>query len=187
MAHLTTRESPAPVRLAPPADDHDRALLERLWRFHLYDLSERYPSLDPEDDGACRSALAYWLDDATVLPFLLWQDRRASGFALVRPLSNGTRPGPSDRQGRSHVLLELFVMRRCRRRGVGRQALAELFRRFPGPWRLYVMGWNHPALQFCQRVLPELAGGTCRWDQIPTEEGMAFRFTWRTLGAGMGS
>jgi predicted acetyltransferase len=45
-------------------------------------------------------------------------------------------------------MAEFFVLRGCRRRGIGKLAAQEVWRRFPGLWEVRVMQSNHLANLF---------------------------------------
>ena len=57
----------------------------------------------------------YWTDEGRH-PFLIRVDGRIAGFVLVRRLSAGS--GPPE-----HSIVEFFVMKKYRRRGVGRHSV----------------------------------------------------------------
>ncbi|NGZ77166.1 GNAT family N-acetyltransferase [Saccharibacillus sp. VR-M41] len=96
---------------------------------------------------------AYWNEPGRY-PFLLRADGKLAGFALIRLI------GPSD-EGSSekadglgiYEMVEFFVMKKYRKQGIGRRAADELFRRFPGRWKLGVMEENAPALSFWREAI----------------------------------
>jgi predicted acetyltransferase len=82
---------------------------------------------------------AYWSEPGRH-PFLVRHNGAFVGFVLVRaPASLG---GP-----RSQVA-EFYIAPESRRLGVGRAAVACLWRRFPGAWELQVHARNSTALRF---------------------------------------
>jgi predicted acetyltransferase len=55
-------------------------------------------------------------------------------------------------------MAEFFVLRGCRRRGVGTQVAHEVWRRFPGPWEVRVMQSNVSASHFWERAISKFRG-----------------------------
>ena len=51
-------------------------------------------------------------------------------------------------------MAEFFVMRKYRRRGIGRQAAADVFARFAGPWQVRQQRSNPAATAFWRRAIP---------------------------------
>lgn len=123
------------------ASDGDKAVLRRLVELYLYDFSE-FNDADVDQDGefGYRYLDRYWTEEDRSA-FLLRVDGHWAGFALVR-------------RGTPFVMAEFFVMRKYRRRGVGRQAATELFKRFRGPWQVRQLPTNPAATSFWRAVIP---------------------------------
>ena len=123
------------------ATEDDRPVLRRLVELYQYDFSEfDQADVDAHGEYGYRYLDHYWTE-APRAPFLFRVDGRWAGFALVRAES------PFD-------MSEFFVMRKYRRRGVGRAAAAELFRRFSGPWRVRQQKTNPRATEFWRTAIP---------------------------------
>jgi predicted acetyltransferase len=80
------------------------------------------------------------------VPLLLNMDGHLAGFALINRLS---RTGLAV----DHNMAEFFVVRKHRRRGVGRAAAAEIFSRYRGRWELAMARRNVAALAFWREVI----------------------------------
>ena len=146
------------------ARDEDLPVVRNLVRFYIYDLSEIMGWDCPEDGlfGGCDDLPQYWgrePDDPEYkwppgqvgYAFVVRVDGRLGGFALVRRL--GERPAPSYDMG------DFFILRRYRRRGVGKRVAHGLFDRFPGKWLVRQMKANHPARAFWRKVIAEYTAG----------------------------
>src|ERR1700685_619251 len=79
-------------------------------------------------------------------------DGKLAGLALVKR--------GSEVSGNDAVwdMAEFFVIRGCRRRGVGTQAAHAVWRRFPGPWEVRVMQASLPAQQFWASAISSFVG-----------------------------
>lgn len=115
------------------------SILANLLELYAHDFSE-FNVLELGADGRfgySRLAL-YWREPGRH-PFLVWVECKLAGFVLVKR--------GSEISGNETVwdLAEFFVLRGCRRRGIGTQAAIEVWRRFPGPWEVRVMESNVPA------------------------------------------
>ena len=126
-------------------------VLANLFPLYIHDLSA-FTDFDVEDDGTFRappSFAAYW-ENADRHPFLLRADGKIAGFALIRQL----RPDPL-----TFDMGEFFVLRRCRRSGVGRTAACALFDRFKGRWEVRELIDNLPAQGFWRRIIADYTDG----------------------------
>jgi predicted acetyltransferase len=94
----------------------------------------------------------YWSEEGRY-PFLIRAEQRLSGFAFVveRAVLEPATAG--------HAMAEFFVLRKFRRRGVGRAAAYALFERFPGPWWVAEHIRNEPAQAFWRSVIGHYTGG----------------------------
>lgn len=131
-----------------PVGLEDKAVLGRLLELYLYDFSEftgadlnehalyGYPYLDH-----------YWTEPDRH-PFFLRVAGGLAGFAMVRRLDGGV-----------WSMAEFCVLRKYRRRGVGRAAAHQVISRFPGSWEVRHMTSNESAAAFWPRVIDELVPG----------------------------
>jgi predicted acetyltransferase len=136
-----------------PAFAPDKPLFATLMQLYLYDLSE-FSGADLDEQGCFSDP---WLDSdwskADCHPFLIHVEGRLAGFALVNRYSRLHNPFDG------HAVAEFFVMRRYRRRGVGRTAAMQLFDRFPGRWEVASFALNVPGHVFWRGVIDRYTGG----------------------------
>ena len=144
-----------------PASKQEKVALDNLMQLYKYDWSE-LTDIDVGEDGryADYPLDAYWIEPGRH-PFLLRVDGKLAGFALVANRSRLTgATGVFD-------MAELFVMRRYRRRGIGRQAAFAAFDRLGGRWEIRQRAGNAAAASFWRRVVAAYTGGDYRevyWD-----------------------
>lgn len=144
--------------VAPPssviveaARSEQRELLAHLLQLYLHDLSavegwevDESGSFGDDDLDGC------WTDDRRH-PFVIRADGQVAGFAIVDQGSDVTTdPSVFD-------MAEFFVLRRWRRRGVGREAARQLLALFPGRWEVRPFPGYPPGEEFWRRVCHELA------------------------------
>jgi predicted acetyltransferase len=132
-----------------------RALVENLAQFYLYDFSE----FDPADVGA-DGRFEGWIDWPNLFTdgrrvFGIRVDGQIAGFAVVCEDSEALR----DADERVQWLEEFFVMRRYRRQGVGRAAATALFARFAGTWEVGQIATNTAGQAFWRDVIGSHTGG----------------------------
>ncbi|MEX2393794.1 MAG: GNAT family N-acetyltransferase [Actinomycetota bacterium] len=135
--------------------EDQRALVENLAQFYLYDFSE----FDPADVGR-NGRFDGWLDWRNLFAngrrvFGISVDGQIAGFAIVFEDSEALR----DADERVQWLEEFFVMRRYRRQGVGRAAATALFARFEGTWEVGEIGTNTVGQAFWRDVIGLYTGG----------------------------
>jgi len=93
----------------------------------------------------------YW-QDPDRHPFLIRVDGHWAGLAFVR---KGSRVS-GDRD--VWDMTEFFIVRGCRRRGVGTRAAEAIWRRFPGKWEVRVMDRNSKAQGFWPDAVHKFLG-----------------------------
>ena len=135
-----------------PVPFADKQVLSNLMQLCEHDYSE----LDGGDIDAHGLFGYRWLDhywtDRDRYPFLIAVDGNMAGFALVRHRS--------ELAGAPHSIAELFVLRRYRRQGVGRDAARRIFSVLPpGRWVVSQTSTNIPAQMFWRAVLGEYTAG----------------------------
>jgi predicted acetyltransferase len=74
-------------------------------------------------------------------------DGRLAGFVLVK------RGSEVSGDKTAWDMAEFFVIRGCRRRGIGTQIAREIWSRLPGPWEVRVMQSNVSACGFWARAI----------------------------------
>jgi predicted acetyltransferase len=134
----------------------DRAWLTHVYPLYLHDLSE-------VDDGYYRlndhglwepDHLPSWLDEQEDWPLLIVAESQRVGFALVNQA-----PSPYITPGADYRMSEFFILRSCRRSGVGKLAAFAMFDRFPGQGELSEVPRNTGALTFWRRIMAEYTCG----------------------------
>ena len=136
---------------------HDQTALGQLLELYAHDFSE-LTLADVGDDGrfGWNDLGRYWREPDRH-PFVFRVDRRLAGFALVR-------------SGPPHDMAEFFVLRKYRRRGVGRDAARAVFARFPGEWQVREQFENTAAIAFWRSAIP------VPFEEAPNDEGPVQRF-----------
>ena len=90
----------------------------------------------------------YWNEEGRY-PFFVRVDGKLAGLVLVRSCSEYM-----DLQ-RPHNIAEFFIMKKYRRKGVGRVAAMKIFDMFPGGWEVSQWANNLPAQNFWKQVISE--------------------------------
>ncbi len=119
----------------------DKAVLQRLIEFYVYDYSE-YMGWDVDAHGVFgyRYLDNYWTEPERH-PFFIRADDALAGFALVR-------------SGARHDMAEFFVLRKYRRSRVGTDAARTVFELFPGDWEVRQLAENEVATTFWRSAIP---------------------------------
>lgn len=130
------------------------ALLLNLAEYYCHDMSEWF-DLDTGEDGR------YAYDTASVWAkgydaYLAKVDDSIAGFALI-----GLADEWLDDPG-AHDVHEFFIMRKFRRRGVGRSMARYLWDAYPGEWLVRVLEANAPAVSFWRGEISSYSAGSYR-------------------------
>jgi predicted acetyltransferase len=127
--------------------------LRRLMQLYLYDLG----TMDGWDIGRdgrfgnARGIERFWTERGR-RAFFIRVGPVLAGFALVRNRATFAGAG-------IHEISEFFVLRKYRRRGVGRQAATRLFDMFAGPWEVAELASNVAGQAFWRDVIAGYTGG----------------------------
>jgi predicted acetyltransferase len=158
----------------------DRAVLRNLLELCLHDLSE-YSGQDVDEHGLYGYDYLdpYWTETGRHA-FLVRVGGKLAGFALVRDVS--AEVGTA-----AHSMAEFFIMRKYRRRGIGRVVAQRLFDRFPGRWRVAQEEGNRAAQAFWMEVISGYTGGRPRELQEEGWQGPTLQFESRGRGATAGA
>ncbi|GAA3403233.1 GNAT family N-acetyltransferase [Paenibacillus hodogayensis] len=90
-------------------------------------------------------------------PFLVRVDGEIAGFALVS-LDVPKAYMKLSTAEKTNTIGEFFIMRKFRRKGVGKEVVFSLFQRFSGTWEVRQTIANQPAYAFWKRVISAYKG-----------------------------
>ncbi len=130
----------SPVLLISEIGPESDVLLRNLFEHYIHDLAEWF-DIDTRADGSYSyDTSLVWKDGC--LAFLARVGDSIAGFAVVgSALEWLGDTGAKD-------VREFFVIRRYRRRGLGRRMASLLWNRYPGEWLVRVLESNTPAILF---------------------------------------
>ena len=131
------------------AEYDEKPLLKKMLELHLYDLSifDDY-DLSKFGEYGYRYLDLYWTE-ADRFPFILRINKKLAGFALINKFAH---TGRIDR-----AVAEFFVLKKYRRRGIGKKLALEIFQQFPGRWEVCTSANNLVAEQFWQNTIEQFA------------------------------
>jgi predicted acetyltransferase len=135
-----------------PAEAEQEPTVANLLELYAHDFSEfHHLEIGASGRFGYPSLPLYWSEPGRY-PFLVKVGGNLAGLVLVKRGSEVT--------GSLAVwdMAEFFVLRGCRRRGVGTQVAHEVWRRFPGPWEVRVMQSNVSASHFWERAISKFIG-----------------------------
>ena len=146
----------------------DKSIIVRLLQLYMYDFSEY--TLDDVNAHAeyVYNRLDYYWTENDRYAFLIKTDGKISGFALVRT---------ENKDGsKINSITEYFILRKYRKHGIGKNVAQELFRKFPGNWKVAVLNCNTLGLIFWENVINEITDSN--YEKIDKKEwpGPMFEF-----------
>ncbi len=172
---MLTAENDRVIRVAA-ASGADLPVLANLFQFYRYDISatrgEAGADVLPDGRYQAPTYLERFGSDRRCAAFLVYVDGHLAGFALVRGYSQLT-DDPA-----VHDLLDFFIMRKYRGRGVGSAVARSIFDRFPSQWEVRAHMRNQAAQTFWRRVIADYTGGRyteLTWDDA-RHRGIVLRF-----------
>ncbi len=131
----------------------DSSVLRHLLELYMYDFSE-FAGWDVNDHGlfGYKYLDHYWTEPDRI-PFLIRVGGKLAGFVLVRIHER-------DDGGSEASIAEFFVMRKYRRRGIGRTVAWRVFDMFPGRWEVSQLKENASGRAFWRDVIAGYTGGS---------------------------
>jgi predicted acetyltransferase len=128
-----------------PALITDKSIIQQMMELFRHDLSE-FEDLDLDENGyfGYRYLDYYWIESDRY-PFIVKVDGKLAGFGLV----NQHTYLPTSQ----YSVAEFFILRKYRRRGIGRQVAGNIFDRFAGRWEISILPTNVIALRFWREVI----------------------------------
>jgi predicted acetyltransferase len=126
--------------------------MANLLQLYAHDFSE-FHDLEIGPDGRFRyTPLPLYWSDPSRHPFLIKMDGKLAGFVLVK------RGSELSDDPTVWEIAEFFVLRGCRRLGIGTQVAQLVWQRFPGPWEVRVMQSNVSARHFWTHAISIFTG-----------------------------
>lgn len=150
----------------------EKSILSQLIELYEYDFSE-FNDRDVNSHGryGYKYLDHYWTEENRH-PFFVIVDQQYAGFVLV----NDYCYLQSGKQAKS--IAEFFIMRKYRRKGIGKVVAPLVFERFPGDWEVLQHGNNDPSKVFWSGVIAEYTQGKYELLDVETEawKGQGFVF-----------
>jgi predicted acetyltransferase len=145
--------SPIPPRIEIiSASPEQEPILANLLQLYAHDFSGFYDvELEANGRFIYKDLPLYWRE-ASRHPFLVYVDHKLAGFVLMKR--------GSEVSGNPNVwdMVEFFVARGYRRRGIGTEIAKQIWTRYPGFWELRVLRLNQAARRFWSRAIKTFAG-----------------------------
>ncbi|GLX68052.1 GNAT family N-acetyltransferase [Paenibacillus glycanilyticus] len=117
-----------------------------------------------------------WTDEYR-RPYLVKADGEIAGFVLVK-LDVPKEYMQLSTAEKTNVISEFFIMRKYRRKGIGKHVARELFETFSGHWEVRQTATNLPAYTFWKQVISEVQNNRYQEDFMKNEtwNGPVFAF-----------
>ena len=150
-----------------------KSVFVQMMELYLYDFSA-FSDADINEYGYFGYSRIddYWNEEGRY-PFFIRVDGKLAGLVLVRSCSE------HNDLSNPHNIAEFFVMKKYRRKGVGRVASMMIFDRFPGGWEISYWQNNLPARDFWKQVIDEYTNG--KYDTFSAPEKGEAGFTFYNL------
>lgn len=162
----------APIDLLR-VDRDERGALYQLVDAYLAELhGHREQPVGPADASSYEYLPLYW-EESGRHPFFILSGAERVGFALIREVARDGTIQMSD----------FYIRPDARRGGLGRAAVSEIWRRFPGSWELQVHPGNQAASAFWPLCIGQLATGAVQVEEVIQEDGRRLQYNFETASA----
>ncbi|MCM2676052.1 GNAT family N-acetyltransferase [Alkalicoccobacillus plakortidis] len=133
-----------------PIKREEAPILHNLMQFYIYEFSEYLQDIKLEKDGRFEPFKldGYWIEPH-LKPLFIKVDKQLAGFVLLEATSDSS----------PNAVNEFFVLKPFTRKGVGRKAAFEVFKRWHGNWVVAQLKENKPAQAFWKKVIHEYTNG----------------------------
>ena len=131
-----------------------KSVFVQMMELYMYDFSE-FSDDDINEYGYFGYSRIddYWNEEGRY-PFFIRVDGKLAGLVLVRSCCE------HNNLANPHNIAEFFVMKKYRRKGVGKVAAMTIFDMFPGGWEVSQWKNNLPAQNFWKQIIHEYTNGT---------------------------
>ncbi len=138
----------------------DKSVIQRMMELYQHDFSE-FENIDLDEHGYFGYPYLdyYWVEEDRH-PFMIQVDGKLAGFVLVNQCTY-----LPDSQ---YSIAEFFILRKYRKRGIGRQVACYVFDLFSGCWEIHQIHANKVAQQFWRNVIGAYTAGN--YTEIVIEE-----------------
>ena len=130
----------------------EKSILYSLMQLYRYDSSEFDGHVLNNHGLYLYKYLDHQWTDENRRPFMVRVDGEIAGFALIR-LDVPQEDMKLSTAQKTNVISEFFIMRKYRRKGVGRSVACSIFEQFPGTWEVRQTFANKPAYAFWKQVI----------------------------------
>jgi predicted acetyltransferase len=103
--------------------------------------------------------------------FLIKYSKQVVGFTFIRD--------PASTESVAHQVAEFYVRSDSRRLGIGRSAVLEIWKLFPGQWELQVHTRNTAAIQFWLSCIETETGDNPQLQEIKDSDGRRLQLNFR--------
>lgn len=129
-------------------DINQKTILKNFMTLFLHDLSEFNEELDinPENGLFEFDVLEWFFDKEGLAPYFIVHEHQTIGFILLQsaPFVNLERY--------DFLVNSFFILKKYRRKGLGKQAAQQVFEQFPGRYAIGQLSGNQPAIAFWRSV-----------------------------------
>ncbi|OPA75225.1 GNAT family N-acetyltransferase [Paenibacillus selenitireducens] len=139
------------IQLVPVLKEN-RDILYRLYQLYQHDFS-LYTDFDVNDRGEFSVSIEHYWQDPRWNPFIIYHTGQMIGFLVVLFENYDVDPDPT------HVIYDFMVLRKYRRKGLGKQAAMKAFDLYSAKWATAQMEDNEPAISFWRQVIEEYTSG----------------------------
>lgn len=130
-----------------------KLVLIHLMELYNYDFSE-FEDTDVNEFGlfGYKYIDQYWTDEDRY-PYIIRVDGKIAGFILVR--ITGTNLNGE----KQYSIAEFFILKKYRRKSIGKRAAFEIFNTFYGEWKIGQIESNIPAYRFWVNTISDYTNG----------------------------
>ncbi|MCM3628245.1 GNAT family N-acetyltransferase [Paenibacillus glycanilyticus] len=146
----------------------DKTVLSQLIQLYRYDSSEFDGHVLNKHGLYLYKYFDHQWSDEYRRPFIIEVDGEIAGFVLIS-LDVPKEHLKWSTAEKSHVVSEFFIMRKYRRKGVGRKVAHLLFERFTGTWEVRQTAANQPAYTFWKQVISQYTNHAYQENRLQNE------------------
>lgn len=135
-----------------PAKPKQITLLQNLWQLYSHDFTE-FLRIDVDAEGRFPYDFEFsnYFEKAGHWAYIANVGENIAGFVLF---TDNVMQG----RGKGRHMEEFFILRRFRRKGIGRSMAFQAFDTYQGIWEVSEVATNQPAIQFWRKVIEDYAG-----------------------------
>jgi len=127
-------------------------VLENLFQLYLHDIiDENSSDIKMNENGLFDNNIdGYWIKEECITSFLIKNDNEIVGFIVI-----GKPWLVLKKENDSYSIVEMFILNKYKRKGIGKNVVLQLFKKYIGKWEIATLPNSKERTLFWEKIISE--------------------------------